>query len=177
MSKIQPRTTIDNLQLEAHQRYAQDQQILDPRFTIDPSSITPHAELAGTSSIYSSQLDDLIQSSIGIVTWGSFQPPSGFMTQTNRFFRSRLFGKAKQRLYQDDEQGNFEGSSEEEKDPDHEEQNSLVRLLERAASRHKPFMHHIERDKKLLISLLRKIAEIDAYLTFVNTRRLQYQKG
>lgn len=177
MSKVQPRTTIDNLHIEAHQRYAQDQHMLDPRFMVDTSSITQHAELAGTSSIYSSQLDQLIQTYAGILPWASFHPPVGFLTQTNRFFRSRLFPRTKQGFHHNHEEEDSGEDARQEKDGEKEEENPLIHLLELAIERTSHASKRVERDKTLLISLLQKIDEIDALLAFINTRKLQYQKG
>jgi hypothetical protein len=93
-----------------------------------------------------------------------------FFLQTNRFFRSRLFPQ-KQPSQQDDQEGDAEEKQQDEEEQ--EERNPLIHLLETTSLKRS----HTERDKTLLVSLLHKIAEIDALLTFVNTRKLQYQKG
>jgi hypothetical protein len=176
MSKVQARTTIDNLHIEAHRRYAKDQQELDPRFMVDASSITSHAELAGTSSIYSSQLEQLIQSYIGILSWASFQAPHGYLMQTNRFFRSRLFPQTKKILQHACQEENDQESSQQGNDD--ESDHPLIDQLERSFAKRKPSASaQVERDKTILVSLLRKIGEIDALLAFISARKLQYQKG
>lgn len=174
MTKIDSRTTIDNLRIDAHRRYAKDQKDLDPRFVTESSAVSTHAEIAGTSAIYSSQLEQLVQSYIGTMPWASFQAPVGFLLQPNRFFRSRLFPQTKKSLlqYDDQEKGEKEDEDDEENDP-------MIELLEQAYAARAvvPALPQAERDKGTLLSLIQEIGRIDALLAYITARKLQYQKG
>ena len=180
MSKIDSRTTIDNLRIDAHQRYAKDQKDLDTRFVTDSSAVSPHAEIAGTSAIYSSQLEQLIQSYVGTMPWASFHAPGGYFVQTNRFFRSRLFPQTKKSLLQHDDKE--KGGGHEQKGDD-EEQDPLIDLLENAfaarasASSLQAALPQEEREKGTLLTLIQEIGRIDALLAYITARKLQYQKG
>ncbi len=179
MSKIQSRTTIDNLHIDAHRRYAKDQNKLDPRFgNVDAVAVSPHAEIAGTSSIYASQLDQLILSYIGTLPWASFQAPHGYLMQTNRFFRSGLFPRTKQTVqeHEEDKQGDQQDGEEKE---NQEDEHPLLATLQKkyAARSSSQVIPQEERDKSTLTALLQEISQIDALLAQITARKLQYQKG
>lgn len=180
MSKVQAGTTIDNLNIEAHRRYAHDQAQLDPRFsTTESNAITSHAELAGTSAIYASQLEQLIQPFFGTIPWASFQAPYGFFTQTNRFFRSRLFPQTKKTLQQLQLMQEENGEENEQEEAD-EPEFPMVSMLQKnysARKEHTPSTPQEERDINTLSSFLEKIGQIDALLAHITARKLQYQKG
>ena len=175
-NKIQPRTTIDNLHIEAHRRYAKDQHELDPRFIEEASSVQPHAEIAGTSVIYASQLEQLVESFVGSLPWASFQAPLGYLMQSNRFFRSGLFPMMKKTLQKKEEEEKKDSSDEEEENDEH----PLVELFKQnyaARSAAWPLLPQIERDKDTLLSMTEEIGRIDALLSHITARKLQYQKG
>lgn len=173
MSKIETRTTIDNLRIDAHQRYAKDQNDLDPRFVTESSAVSPHAEIAGNSAIYSSQLEQLVQSYMGTQPWGSFHPPTGYFMQTNRFFRSRLFPQSNKSMLQHDNEKEKDGQEQ-----DQDDENPLIELLEKTYAARASTPHpKSERDKGTLISLLQEIGRIDGLLAYITSRKLQYQKG
>ena len=48
-------TTLDQLSIEISERWASDQEVLDTRYINDADLIPPHSEIAGTSTIFSSQ--------------------------------------------------------------------------------------------------------------------------
>ncbi len=109
------RIEIHNLPIDSHRDYATNADY-DRTHAIEASHVHKHAELAGTSSIYASELNDLTGVDQTPSTWAAFPLPLDYDVQTNRFFSTRLFPTAKS---SDEEVAIFlkmaEGLSESEK--------------------------------------------------------------
>ena len=68
-------TTIDDLGLDIHERYALDQATVDRTFTTTPSVIFPNAEGGGLNSIFISKQELLFEAHIKNASWALFSPP------------------------------------------------------------------------------------------------------
>ncbi len=97
-TQIRPRTTIDDFGIEEHQRYAKNQEDFEVRYITEAPSVPEHVQIAGTSTIYPSALDELLGISHCKITWALFEPPPGYSKQSNRFFTSHLFRGSSQKL-------------------------------------------------------------------------------
>ena len=161
-------TTIDNLDIKIHERYAQDQKILDRTFTKETSLLSSHAEIAATSVIYASKWEELFETGIRNVPWAVFSPPSFYHQKPHRFFSYRLLPS----IYVEDE-------NEEEMDEDSErkKEGELLKKALQAKKGRNQDSSLFERDKTAIVSLLKTVVHLNELLTQVNSRKLQFQKG
>lgn len=81
-----PPIQINNLDLESHKSYAHNREQLDTKYITESTTINHYSEIAGTSTIFPSQLELFIGISKGNLPWGSFEPPPHYQQQANRFF-------------------------------------------------------------------------------------------
>lgn len=164
-------TTIDNLDVKIHERYAQDQQIYDRSFVTDSSLVSPHADIAATSAIYASQWEALFEASVKNLSWAHFTPPSMYYRMRNRFFSYSILPFID--IHRDRER-------EKEEEQESEEQARESALLKKALSAKKGKNQDtsiFERDKSAIVNLLQTVEHLDEILGQINARKLQYQKG
>lgn len=174
--------TIDNLDIKEHIRWAQDRAILDTSFVKEAKEVAAHPEITGTSSIYSSHLEELFDWDKGMHPWANFSPPHSISLFHKRLFSYRLFPNI----------SSEEGSEDEDKSAaDQEQQQEQDEQEERALRRAKDLIQHVlalqkssdqshslfEKDKSSILSLLESIRFIDDMLAQITSRKLQYQKG
>ena len=95
MTRITNPTTIADIGLPSHRKYAENISNYDKTQGEEAPHIRKLAELAGTSSIYTSELDGLLGINETPGTWSTFCPPKGYENQTNHFFFLRLFPSKK----------------------------------------------------------------------------------
>ncbi len=150
-------TTIDNLDLKTHERYAQDQKILDRTFVTDSSLLSPHAEIAATSVIYASKWEELFATGVKNLPWAAFSSPSLYRRKPNRFFSFRVLPTI--------------DIGEEEEEP------TLLKKARDIKQRENQDASLFERDKGYIVSLLSCVSELNKMLGQINARKLQYQKG
>lgn len=161
--------TIDNLDIKIHERYAQDQVALDKSFITDASHPSPHFEIAAASSMYASKWEELFETSVKNLPWASFAPPFAYHRQSNRFFSYRILPT----IYVDD--GNEEGEKKQDEEEKKEEE-ILQKALSAKKGRNQDALL-FERDKTIIVKLLRTVSHLNEMLGQINSRKLQYQKG
>jgi hypothetical protein len=93
--KITNPTTVADIDLPSHRKYAKNISNYDETQGKEASHIRKLTELAGTSSIYVSELNALLGINQTPGTWSSFSPPEGYENQTNHFFFLRPFPSKK----------------------------------------------------------------------------------
>jgi uncharacterized protein DUF5399 len=163
-------TTIDNLDIKIHERYAQDQKVLDKTLLTDAALLSPHLDLAATSISYASKWEELFELGVRNLPWAAFTAPPSFRRQANRFFSFRLLPTIS--LLEEDE--------EEAQDEEEQEKKKESELLKKAIAVQKKKHHDailFERDKTAIVNLLQMVTHLDQLLSQVNSRKLQYQKG
>jgi hypothetical protein len=161
--------TIDNLSIKIHERYAQDQNLLDPKYLTDALSITTQSEITGTSSIYTSKLEALFEYNLKNCPWASFSPPPRFLFQARRFFSFSLFPYL-----------SFDDEKEESDDEESEEKKEANNLIERARaveSANEGSTSAFEKEKTAVLNLLDTLKHLNGLLKHINARKAQYQKG
>lgn len=77
---------INKLDIKTHELYAQNKEKLDTKYITESNAIKYHTEIAGTSTIFTSQLDILFETEPRNISWATFLPPNSYHLQTNRFF-------------------------------------------------------------------------------------------
>jgi hypothetical protein len=155
--------TIDNFDIKVHERYAYDQEYLDPIFLNESSSIPQHSEINGTSSIYASKWEELFEIQLKNVPWACFLPPPKYTAQARRFFRYRIVPSLS---FTD---------TEDEEDDENKEHPLLEQILNFKSP--KTAYHSVENEKTVLLDLLTSIKDLNRWLIHVNSRKIQYQKG
>lgn len=166
--------TIDNFDIKAHERYAQDQQKLEPKYITESNSVPSYSEIAGTSAIYSSKWEELFEIQLANLPWAMFSAPPKFSMQPNKFFTYRILPKI---IVEEEKSIENEDESEEGKE---EKKRQSVELLNRVltASKEKnQNSHAFEKDKTTILNLLESVRYLDKLLGQINSKKLQYQKG
>ncbi len=78
--------TVDSIDISVHQRYANDQALLDPIFLYETPIVAAHPEIVSISSIYASKWEELFEVHRRSSPWASFCPPKLYAYQSKRFF-------------------------------------------------------------------------------------------
>ncbi len=173
-----PPRTIDNLGVDVSTRYAEDQKTLDTKLIKEARSVQGQAIVDVTTPAFSSELDALLQSEHVQVPWALFTAPLGYNEQKRRLFTfqvipslgsedrqeskaQKILAKLKT-LSEKKLKRREEGEEEKEKEREAEQENEYDEM---------------EREKKILISLLDTISQLDKLMVDINSRRSQYQKG
>lgn len=150
--------TIDNINIETHKRWAENQAHIDPTFLKESAKVSPLTEVTGTSSIFASHWAALFGIDIRHLPWAHFTPPARFNTQAKRFFSHKIIPSL-----------TFPQDKEED---DGEEQDRKERLKALLAS-----YRGEKKDIEILSELLDTIFTLDDLLGKVLAKKLQYHKG
>lgn len=159
--------TIDNLDIKVHEQYARDQISFDPTYIVDALGISPHFEIAGTSSIYSSKWEELFELAICNIPWAMFAAPPLFTVQRNKYFRYRILPSIEDFLEED----------EEEQEETSFERAALLQKILNAKKEKQQSHETFERERSALLNFFQSVKMLDKLLAQINARKLQYQKG
>ncbi|MBS0629806.1 MAG: DUF5399 family protein [Verrucomicrobia bacterium] len=159
--------TIDNYQIEAHERYATDQSLLDVSYLSDANLIPRHFEIANSESTISSKWEELFETNISKHPFATFAPPPKFNLMRNRFFSYVI----------SPEFDWVENEQDEEKEQ--REKKQLEEYKEKILSKKSKStpIALLEKDRSALFNLLDSIQMLNGFLREVHARKLQYQKG
>ncbi|HSX04229.1 MAG TPA: DUF5399 family protein [Rhabdochlamydiaceae bacterium] len=159
------KVTIDQLGIEAHRRYAFDQETLDTAYITESPLVPQHSEITGTSAIYSSKWEELFEVHLKNIPWAAFSPPPKYFRQRNRFFSHALIPGI---LWSDED----ENEEDEERDNERKKQNESMRNIINAIS-----CRRIKGEESALLNLIESVKLLNSLLREINSRKLQYQKG
>jgi len=163
--------TIDKFDIKVHERYAKDQEKLDPGFIKDAHTIPPHSEITGTSIIYASKWEELFETQMRNISWAAFPPPPKFTIQARRFFSHRIIPS----IHLGDETADEEEQQKQDEEREKEQKNLFEAILE--VGKEKKTTIHTEKERTVVLSLLDSIKMLNKLLAIINARKLQYQKG
>ena len=164
--------TIDNYDLKAHQRYANDREALDPFYITDTNLIPPHFEIAALESSINSKWEELFETHLHRHSFANFAPPPSYALMRNRFF-SYVISPDFNWLDQQDKED--EGSEPKQKQ-DLAEADVYKQKIKEKNSRIMPIAL-FEKERTTLLNLIDSIQLLNGFLRDVNARKLQYQKG
>jgi hypothetical protein len=152
---VEPKT-VSNLPLDVSIRWAKDQEFLAETHPIiqDAGSISQHAQSEVNTPTNQSQVEILLGFLGRNPTWAQFQMPKGFIGQRRRLFTSQLVG--------------FLGSDE--------QQDTLISRIQ-GASGEESDKEAWDREKSLLLQVLRLMNTLNKDLIDIVSRCKQYQKG
>ncbi len=173
--------TIDNLGIETSVRYAQDQ-ALDVRFLDDSKLLPKKLEVSVTSPYVPSEFDQLF-SSDRLNQWALFSAPPNYGTQTRTLFSYQLIPSigtyekqeadiekltALQNVLINSRRTKEEGRSKKNRSQQKEEDDESGTEQDHEGE---------ESERQTLLALFKCIETLDRTLTFINSRRNQYQRG
>lgn len=165
--------TIDNLGVDASTRYATDQKQLDSKIIREAGRVPRQTEIDVTSPSFSSEFDLLFDQPKRNTPWARFSTPDHYNEQRKRLFtyqiipslgaqdknetlEAKILYKIKEMTER--QQKDHEGERKEKK------AKSALELDE-------------EKEKQILIKLLKNLVILDKCMIDINARRMQYQKG
>ena len=161
--------TIDNLGVEFSNRYADDQQKLDPKMIKESRSVPMRAEIDVTIPSYSSEFELLFETQKRNVFWADFHAPAGFNEQKKRLFTFQIVPAIGSEDKQEMQADRIKARIQRQVDAEHQDK---TRPWEEEREEQEE-----DKEQKALLSLLQKITVLDRYLIDINSRRNQYQRG
>lgn len=160
--------TLDQIGIEAHERYAKDQDVLDASFI---KGAAPHFEILGTSAIFSSEWDKLFEYSQRNHPWAAFAPPPLFaLLQRRRFFSFSIIPSL-DGFSQDEESSGGQDDENEDDQPD-----AFAEEKERLMNVNVDQQSH-EKERSILFNLFDSMEHLNELLKEIHSKKLQYQKG
>ncbi len=168
--------TIDNLGIDPSVRYAEDQSLLDEKFSQD-QIVRSKTEIDVSMPSYLGEFDQLFQTKKANLPWAQFFLPPYYNDQKRRLFTHVLLPH----LESDDAYDRFKRKILERVKNDKE------RHQAKKQSRFQKGMEYdweeevnrdaAEKESKTLISTIDLIQYLDKILAEISSRRNQYQKG
>lgn len=143
--------TVDNLGIDASNRYASDQKFIDRDFLQSLTQVGGLSEVSVTSPYTLSEFDQQFSTLGKNLPWARFSPPPNYQSHRKKLFTFQLapsvgnVQRHEQELTKDDED---QGEHKEE-----------------------------EKKRKKVLHLLKTLGIYDQYLRSINSRRGQYHKG
>ena len=169
--------TIDRINIKDHQRYAEDQAALDTVYIRESGLVAAQSEMIASTSLTTSNWDELFEFHIKNIPWASFQPPPRYFFQKKRFFSYAILPALA--IEKDKEE---EGGEDTQQDPEARKHvaDAFFYLLKKKLSEHRASTRKTrltEQERTRLISLIDSIHFLNRLLLEINARKLQYQKG
>ena len=163
----EPRT-IDNFDMPAHTRYAQDQQWREDQLFKNVGSVSSQISIDVSLPSFASATDSLLHTEITQTIWANFAPPDRYLEQKGRIFVHIIAPSL--------------GSEEKQESQSQKILTQLQNLqeTERPSSEH--WQAEItrtqgEKDGKKLVALFNQMAKLDGFSIAINSGRGQYQRG
>jgi hypothetical protein len=166
---VKPRT-IDNLGMETSVRYAQDKEQLDVRLLDESKWLPKKLEVSVTKPYVPSEFDQLF-SSERINQWAFFAAPPRYEMQNKTLFSYQLVPSL----------GTYE-----KQEADTEKLAALKDVLskrrrqkgqDQSGKEQNNEQEKEEEERQTLLALFKCIETLDRSLSFINSRRNQYQRG
>lgn len=151
--------TIDNISIQSHRRYAQDQRSLDPLLLKESKEVFSHPEITGTTRIFGSHWAALFGIDLLHPSWARFSPPPRYNRQAKRFFSYKIIPEL-----------HFPNEAFDDDDKNEKRKREQMKqyILKQDADR---------RDKSILIDFLETLHNLDDQLGQILAKKLQYHKG
>lgn len=156
--------TIDNLGIDASIRYAKDKELFESRFIDESQIVSKRLEIPVAKPYVPSEFDRLF-SLEKTISWASFPSLPESLVFTKSLFTYQLIPSL----------GTYE--QHEEEDQFEALDDALNKQKEAHPDQSDKENQEEEREKKLIVELLKCIAKIDKSLSLINARRNQYQRG
>jgi len=152
--------TIDDLGLDISNRYAEDQKTYDKTLIKEARDIPSQTRVDTTTPSYASEFDALFELDKRGAVWAKFTPPPGYHTSRRRLFAEQTIPSLGSLDKQDAQLEKVESYGEQQKEavgPSRAEE--------------------VDKETKILLTLLEKIHSCDEELVDTNSKRSQYHRG
>ncbi|HSX04760.1 MAG TPA: DUF5399 family protein [Rhabdochlamydiaceae bacterium] len=173
--------TIDNLGVDISTRYALDQERAAESFMKEARGIPSQTQIDVTIPSFTSEFEHLFGLGLSNAPWADFFAPSRYYEQKKRLFSQRLIpilgtpDKTDAELQRITNLGKVVRKEEGEKEEG--KQGEQEKKEEQKSSEEELALSDTEKERKILITLLKQLQTLDQYLIDINSRRSQYQKG
>lgn len=160
---VKPRT-IDDLGIETSARYARDKAQLDTKLVEESRFIPLKTEVSVVKPYLPTELEEYLQPD-KLTLWASFEPPPEYFAHGKPLFSYQLIPSL----------GGYE-----KQESDTEKLEALEDSLNRQSDgqkRNQQEGQEEERERRVLLGLLKTIGKLDRNLSLINSRRCQYQRG
>ncbi|MCI0382146.1 MAG: DUF5399 domain-containing protein [Chlamydiae bacterium] len=168
--------TIDNIGIKVHERYAQDQFLLELKYITESHKIPHQSEIVSISALYSSKWEELFQIHIKNIPWAHFIPPPQYKSQRKKFFSYRLSPKINL-MQEDEEEADEQADDFLDGEEIPESRVDLIKKMIFSQTNDLLSATLLEKNKTSLCCLLDSINFLCELLREVDSRKLQYQKG
>jgi len=155
--------TIDNYDVKIHERYAADQAGYDIGILNDTGAVSSHFSLAAEEARLITKWEELFETHLHRHPFAFFSPPPFTMGMRRAFFTHVISSEF-----------NWEGDDAEDEE---KKQAENFRKKIKAKQTRKMPIAIFEKDRTALLNLIDSIQTLNGFLTEVNARKLQYQKG
>jgi hypothetical protein len=160
--------TIDNYDVAVHERWAKDQEVLEPLLIQESGSIPAHFDIAALEKSLLTKWEQLFELDSQRHAFAHFAPPPKYTIMRNRFFSHAISEQFDWAEEEDDE--------EEQKREDERRAKQLKELIKetKAGSMPKPLF---EKERKALVGMIDSIHLLNGLMREIHAKKLQYQKG
>lgn len=164
--------TIDNYDVTVHERWAKDQEALDPLFVRESGEIPHHLDVATLEKSLLSKWEELFQISQSRHTFAHFVPPPRYALMRNRFFSRAI---APRFDWAEEDDSSDEGEREESQQKKESELYSqAIQKVRNQAALPPAFF---ERERSHLLNLVEVIRHLNTFIQEIHAAKLRYQKG
>ncbi|NGX47999.1 MAG: hypothetical protein K1000chlam3_01385 [Chlamydiae bacterium] len=160
--------TIDNYDVEIHERYATDQAGFDEKILLDTSEISSHFSIAADESRLLLKWEELFETHLHRHPFAWFSPPPFYTMMRNRFF-THVISPDFDWIKKEAEEG-------EERKEENQQAEKYKKKIRSKQTKKMPAAI-FEKDRSALLNLIDSIQTLNGFLREVNARKLQYQKG
>jgi len=157
---VKPRT-IDNMGIDTSSRYARDKATLDTKLIEESRFIPSKTEVSVVKPYLPTEFEEYLFPN-KLTLWASFNPPPDYLTYSKPLFSYQLIPS-------------MGGYEKQEADTDKLE--ALEDTLNKEHGQGKQDQQEEERERKILMKLLKMVGKLDRTLIQINSRRSQYQRG
>lgn len=161
--------TIDNYDISAHERWANDQELLEVLFFQESKTIPPHLEIAALEKSILSNWEQLFEFDSRKKAFAHFESPPKYTFMRNRFFNR---GISEQFQWSDD----LEDDDDKQKQKDENQAKKLKALIKKAIANSMP-TSLFEKEQKALTKMIDSIYLLNILMREIHAKKLQYQKG
>lgn len=154
--------TIDNYNVGAHKRYADDQIAYDPSLLQETGDIAANSSVANGKERLLTKWEELFETHLQNHPFATFTPPPFFSKMRKRIFAHVLSPE-------------FDWTEDDEKE-ERRYAEKYRKMIKEKKARHMP-LALFEKDKTAVLNLIDSIETLNGFLKEINARKLQYQKG
>lgn len=170
--------TVDNLGFESSNRYARDQETIDPKMISDSRTVPLQTEVTTTQPSFQSKIEELLSFNKRNTPWAKFAPPQNYHSNQKSLFTFQLIPSMGSFEKQEANLDKISSMKKEEREEEKEEKEEGENKEKRKRATAKTLeLQEEEKEIKIVTELLKKIGLLDKFIATINSKRGQYHKG